>query len=83
MKEPKSLKSRIQDLEVERIMKMSDKEIIVEAIWEYGSPANAQKAINRMCDGVNKALSLHGINPIRFQAATELEHFPDSKGGQS
>lgn len=78
MKDGKSLKNRIQDLEVQRILAMSDKEIMVEAIWEYGSPANAQKALNRMCDGINKALSLHGIKPIKFQAATELESFPVS-----
>lgn len=72
------LKEQICDLELKRIMEMSDEEIMIEAIWEYGSPANAQKAINKLCDGVNKALSMHGIKPIKFQAATQLDHFSDS-----
>ena len=46
MKKSGNIKKKIQDLEIERILAMSDEELMMEAIWEYGSPANAQKAIN-------------------------------------
>lgn len=63
----------LRDREVERILNMSDDEIMADAIREYGSPANAQKAINRMCDGMNNALKAWGIPEIKFAARTDIE----------
>lgn len=71
---------QLADLKVERILAMSDDEIMVEAIREYGSPENARKAVIRTCQGINNALSRYGIKPIRFAV---MEEGGDIEGWES
>lgn len=47
-----------RDKEVERILAMSDEEIMVEAIREYGSPAAASKAAERIREGIMNTIKL-------------------------
>lgn len=64
---------KIADLQVQRILAMSDDEIMVEAIREYGSPAAAQEAVERTRQGVLNAIDKWKLNNLRKFMSDEQE----------
>lgn len=45
------------DLETERLLKMSDAEVMAEAVREYGSPQAVERVVNKMKQSVKHIIS--------------------------
>jgi hypothetical protein len=65
------IRQKIADLQVERILNMTDDEILVDAIREYGSPANAEKVAERTRQAIKNAIENWGIPKAGLKIKTD------------